>query len=220
MNPDKLFDYLDGRLSEKERAEIERQLATDSQLQRELAIARQIHSNMGDSREVFAPYDPTSTSARGAVLGRRIAITFVALVFANVLFGIYAIAFMKKRQHGPSVQDQNRQQLAQAFENAAASALPTPILDVDEIKLTAPAPEQNALADKVIAAAQRCDGSGAKGLTDEHGILLFTEVPAARLKNFHELLRKLGATLPTSSGPNQTGEKSIVQVRITDGAKQ
>src|SRR5205823_9348172 len=54
MNPDKLFDYLDGRLPAAERAELEEQLISDRQLQRELAIARQIYAGMGgDSREVF-----------------------------------------------------------------------------------------------------------------------------------------------------------------------
>ena len=53
MNPDKLFDYLEGRLSPKERAALEQQLMSDEQLQREFAVARQIHAGMrGDSREV------------------------------------------------------------------------------------------------------------------------------------------------------------------------
>src|SRR5438094_10176589 len=50
MNPDKLFDYLDGRLSAAERAALEEQLISDRQLQRALAVARQIHLGMqGDS---------------------------------------------------------------------------------------------------------------------------------------------------------------------------
>jgi len=35
--PDKLFDYLDGKLSTRERAELEQRLTSDQQLQRELA---------------------------------------------------------------------------------------------------------------------------------------------------------------------------------------
>src|ERR1039457_3694252 len=42
MNPDKLFDYLDGKLSAQERAALEEKLTTDPLLQRELAIAREI----------------------------------------------------------------------------------------------------------------------------------------------------------------------------------
>jgi len=98
MNPDKLFDYLEGKLSPSERAELEERLMSDPQLRRELAVARQIHTNMGNSREVLGVAEPT-LEERGAVLGRRIAIAFSVLVFANVVFGIYAIAFMKKKEH-------------------------------------------------------------------------------------------------------------------------
>ena len=58
MNPDKLFDYLDGRLPGAERAALEQQLISDKQLQRELALAREIHAGMrGDSMN---PYRPTT----------------------------------------------------------------------------------------------------------------------------------------------------------------
>src|SRR5437588_51648 len=46
MSPDKLFDYLDGKLSTRERAELEQRLTSDQQLQRELAVARRIHASM------------------------------------------------------------------------------------------------------------------------------------------------------------------------------
>ena len=52
MNPDKLFDYLDGRLSPNERAELEERFMSDPQLRRELTVARRIHSEMRDSREI------------------------------------------------------------------------------------------------------------------------------------------------------------------------
>src|SRR5258708_30901061 len=124
MNPDKLFDYLDGRLSPEERAELEARLASDSYLQRELAVARQIHAGMRDSREVLATFDATSTSPRGAVLGRRVAIAFVALVFLNVLCGIYAIIFMENKRHRQAANEQNAQQARQAVEKTRASAQP------------------------------------------------------------------------------------------------
>ncbi|HXM74619.1 MAG TPA: hypothetical protein VN904_05040 [Chthoniobacterales bacterium] len=219
MNPDKLFDYLDGKLSEAERTQLERQLASDTQLQRELAVAREIHRGMPDSGEVLGPFDSTSTSTRGAILGRRIAVAFSVLVFLNVIFGIYAIAFMEKKRRARPTQEQNRQELFQSLQKTAAVAFPTPSFDIDEIKLSATAAEQDALANKVIAAAQQCGGSGTKGLTDEHGILLFAEVPSARLSDFRELLKKLGATLPTPGGNVPAGEKTIVQIRIAAGAK-
>ena len=45
MNPDKLFDYLDGKLPEWERTELEKQLAEDPQTQKEFAAARRIHNS-------------------------------------------------------------------------------------------------------------------------------------------------------------------------------
>ncbi len=44
MNPEKLFDYLEGNLNADDRAHLEAQLATDPQLQRELTIAREMLS--------------------------------------------------------------------------------------------------------------------------------------------------------------------------------
>src|SRR5437763_16084792 len=107
MNPDKLFDYLEGKLSPSERAELEERLMSDPQLRQELAVARQIHTNMGDSREILGVAEPTHEE-RGAVLGRRIAIAFSVLVFAHVVFGIYAIAFTKTNARTQMNTAQNR----------------------------------------------------------------------------------------------------------------
>ena len=132
MNPDRLFDYLDGKLSPSERAELEEQLVSDPDVQRELNVARQIHRSMRDSREILGSLEENSTTNRGAVLGRRIAVAFAVLVFANVLFGIYAIFFMEKKRQSGSSRDRNRQELQQALLKSAAATLPTPSLDVDD----------------------------------------------------------------------------------------
>src|SRR6267378_8142654 len=154
MNPDKLFDYLEGKLSPSERAELEERLMSDPQLRRELTVARQIHTNMGNSREILGVAEPT-LEERGAVLGRRIAIAFSVLVFANVVFGIYAIAYMKKKERAQASTERNRSELSESLARTAAVALPTPSLDVDEIKFTTPVPEQDKLANKIIAAAKQ-----------------------------------------------------------------
>src|SRR5438105_5146933 len=197
MNPDKLFDYLEGKLSPSERAELEERLMSDPQLRRELAVARQIHTNMGNSREVLGVAEPT-LDERGAVLGRRIAIAFAVLVFANVVFGIYAIAFMKKKERARANTEQNRSELAESLARTAAVALPTPSLDVEEIRFTTPVADQDKLANKVIAAAKQVGGSGTKGLADQQGVLLFAEVPTARLNDFRDSMKKLGATVASS----------------------
>jgi hypothetical protein len=217
MNPDKLFDYLDGKLSPNERAELEERFMSDSEARRELTIARQIHASMGDSREVVGVADATSTSERGAVLARRVMIAFMVLVIVNVTFGIYAIFFMKNKQRARERTEQNRSELAQSLSNAAATALPTPTLGIEEITLNAPATEQTTLADKIIAVANKSGGSATKGLTNENGILIFAEIPTARLNEFRDALKKLGATVPVSATDPNAGEKTILQVRIAGG---
>jgi hypothetical protein len=213
MNPDKLFDYLDGKLSSSERAKMEELFMSDPEARRELAVARQIHASMTDSREIVGIADPTSTSDRGPVLARRIMVVFMVLVFANVAFGIYAIFFMKDRQRARERTEQNRSELTQSLSKTAAAALPTPTLGVEEIEFTTPVAEQNAFADTIIDEAKHAGGSAVKGLADEHGILLFAEIPTARLNEFREAMKKLGGTVPPAAEAG-SGEKAILQVRL------
>jgi hypothetical protein len=186
---------------------------SDPLLRRELTVARQIHGEMGHSREVVGVADPT-LEERGAVLGRRVAIAFAVLVFANVVFGIYAVAFMKKKVRTQLNTEQNRTEFAESLARTAAVALPPPRLDVEEIKFSAPVAEQDKLANKVIAAAKQVGGSGTKGLADQHGVLLFAEVPTARLNEFRESMKRLGATLPAAPVEPKAGDKAILQLRI------
>jgi hypothetical protein len=215
MNPDKLFDYLDGKLSPKARAELEDLFMSDPEARRELAVARQIHASMGDSREIVGIADASSPSDRGPILARRIMIAFMVLVFVNVAFGIYAIFFMKNKQRLRERTEQNRTELTQSLSQTAAAALPTPTLGVEEITFNAPATEQVTVAEKVIAAASQSGGSAAKGLSNENGILIFAEIPTTRLNEFREALKKLGATVPVATAESNVGEKIILQVRIS-----
>jgi len=217
MSPDKLFDYLDGKLSSQERAEVERQLASDKFLQRELVVAREIHSRMRGPREVLLEDDATAN--RGAILGRRVAIAFAVLVFMNVIFGLYAIGFLEKKRRAQPTEEQNRKELAQALDKAAAAALPTPTLDVDEIKISVPAKQRDAMANKVIAAAKQSGGSAVKNLSSNNGLLLFAEIPNEHVNQFRDALTKLGAVLPTSTSETVTSGKAILQIRIVEVAK-
>jgi anti-sigma factor RsiW len=213
MSPDKLFDYLDGSLPASERAELEELLLSDPQLRRELEIARRIHNQPGDSREVFAGLDEVTTPSRGAVLGRRIAILFGALVFLNVLFGLYAIAFLENKRHRTQPNIRNRQQIVQALENTAVSAMPTPRLDIGEIRVPAANGRHDAVVDEVIAAAAQSGGSATKNLTDENGTLIFAEIPAARENEFRQKLTTMGAQ-PSKSETASPGKTSILQIRV------
>lgn len=213
MNPDKLFDYLDGRLDLTERAELEARLVVDPDLRRELATARQIHSGIHNSRTALEAMETAPNATRGAVLGRRIAIIFGVLVFVNVIFGIYAIGFMNRKRSAPN--EQSKEQLHRALQNAAAAALPTPNLDVEEIKVPAAPSQRKAVADKIIAAAKESGGSAAKNLNAQNGLLMFAEVPAAQENKFREKLAALGAA-PSQAGPAASSENRIIQIRIVD----
>lgn len=213
MNPDKLFDYLDGKLPPNERTELEERFMSDPEARRELTVARQIHANMDRSREIVGIAE-APVSERGAVLARRIMSVFIVLVGLNVAFGIYAIFFMKNKQTARQRAEQNRTELAQSLSQRAAAALPTPTLGIEEITFNAPATERDAIADRVVAAANQSGGSAAKGLSNENGILIFAEIPTPRLNEFRDALKKLGANVPPPSSETNAAEKTILQVRI------
>lgn len=215
MNPDKLFDYLDGKLSSQEREKLEDQLIKDPELQRQFAMARKIHERMsGNVREVILD-EPRPAADRGRQMIRRAMIIFLVLIFLNTVIGLIAIGLIHNKRHQEKMaSDQNRQDLTLAAQRAAATALPTPIL-VDEIKIAAPAKEQDAVVEKVIAAANQVNGSAAKNLSNENGTLVFAEIPVERLSQFNDELTKFGATLPPTNSPTQGSGNAILQIRIT-----
>jgi hypothetical protein len=217
MNPDKLFDYLDGKLPPEQRAELERQLATDKHLQRELVMAREIHSRAENVPEVMLVAE--ANPGRGAILGRRVAIAFAVLVFMNVLFGLYAIGFMENKRRARGMNDQNRQQLTDALQKAAVNALPTPMLENEEIVFNVPHKQRDAAVNRVLAAAKRSGGSAVKNLSNENGVLVFAEIPAGRVNEFRDALVKLGAILPPATSQSATTGNVILQIRVRESAK-
>ena len=219
MNPDKLFDYLDGKLSTPDREKLEDQLIRDPELQRQFAMARKIHERMsGNVREVILD-EPPSGAVRGKQIVKRITIVFVALVFLNTVIGLIAIGMIQNKRHQEKVaSEQARQDMTAAAERAAATALPNPTL-VDEIEIAAPTNEQDATIEKIIAAAAQVNGSAAKNLSNENGTLVFAEIPVNRLSQFNDELTKLGATLPPSSTPTPGSGNAILQIRITAKAE-
>ena len=220
MNPDKLFDYLDGRLSREEREKLEEQLIRDPELQREFGMARRIHQGMtGDVREVITDR-PRPEGARGSQIVRRITIVFLVLIFINTVAGLIAITLIEKQRHRAQTEsEQNRREVASAVQKAAANAFPTPSLDINEIKITALARELNAMVDKISAAAKQAGGSATKNLTNENGTLVFAEIPVDHLTQFRDALAKLGAALPPPVNPGPTSGNAILQIRIVQRAE-
>src|SRR5438045_6990723 len=152
MNPDKLFDYLEGKLSAADRAGLEERLISDRQLQRELAVARQIHSGMGgDSREVVLPPEQVVTAQRRK-MALRVGVAFIILMTVNVGFGLWLIVRHEtKNPNRALLENQMRQQIAKSLERAAATFTPSPnALGVSEITVAVAVGKLADTADEVV----------------------------------------------------------------------
>ena len=223
MNPEKLFDYLEGNLTAEERAQLEAQLATDPQLQRELAIAREMHRRSRGSREVLGESEEMDIpSAPSSKLGRRLIVAFALLVLVNVLVGIAFIIGNKKSEKPADLRARElamRQQLTASLQKTAETALPAPTLAADEIHLSAPANEHEALANNVVMLATQCGGSAAKAPPDNAGITVLADIPANREDEFRQAIAPLAQTDFSSPTPRRetpaARERINIYVRIT-----
>lgn len=228
MNPDKLFDYLEGKLSARERAELEQRLTSDQQLQRELAVARQIHGSMrgaATGREVLLPAE-ADVSERGRKMARRVSVAFIILMAANVGVGLWLIARHEtKNPNRELLEAQMRQQLAKSLEHAAAAALTPAPLGVSEITITAAPGRLDAVANEVAAVTQQLGGSATKGIPGQHRLGLLVDVPANREMEFRAAISTItgGAPSSASPSPNETAapgaEKKSFAVQIIESQK-
>jgi anti-sigma factor RsiW len=216
MNPEKLFEYLEGNLAAEERAQLESQLATDPHLQGELAIAREMHRRSRGSREVIGESEdmdiPPLPSGK---LGRRVATAFALLVLVNVLVGIAFIVGRKKQEMPADLRARElaaRQQLTASLRKTAETALPPPTLEANEIHLTAPANDREALANNVVMLATQCGGSAVKAPPDDNGITVLADLPASREDDFRRALAPLAQA--DFSSPTPRKEKPIGQERV------
>lgn len=225
MNPDKLFDYLDGKLDPAAREAFETKLASDSHLLRQLAVAREIHRGMRGSRdqqEVVVPIDDPELIARSGRMGRRILTAAMALVLLNVLIGLSVIASKRSKPANTNAKEaQIRQQLAASLDAAAQNALPPPTFDAAEVHLTAPRAEWDSVAARITAAAESCGGSAAKGLPDENALMVVVDVPSQKETEFRRLIApsREEAAVPPSSPAADSNKRTIVQVHIAAAAR-
>jgi hypothetical protein len=216
MNPDKLFDYLEGNLPETERTQLEKQIADDPQLQRELAIAREMHRRSRGSREVMV--DDPEIPAPAKPLGRRLITAFAALVLVNVLVGI---AFIIGKKDGTGEmrarEAATRKQLEASLQKTAEASLPLPTIG-DEIRLSAVADERERVADNVIALAKQSGGSAAEAPPDEKSIVVVIDLPSMRADEFRRALAPLAPPdySPRPEPSPSANKRTILQVRIGD----
>ena len=185
MNPDKLFDYLEGRLPATERAALEERLMSDKQLQREFAVARQIHAGMrGDSREVVLPAPP-DVPEPGRKMAIRIGVAFMVLMFVNVGIGLYFILWHEsKNPNRPLLEAQMREQIAKSIERAATLTPAPNALGVTEITIPTETGKLAAVADKVVAIVSEIGGSATKGVPDMGRLSILVDLPASRESEF------------------------------------
>ena len=220
MNPEKLFDYIEGNLPQAERARIEEQLAADPQLQRELAIAREMHRRSRGSREVLGEREDPEIPLPAKPLGRRLLIAFAALVLLNVLVGI---AFIIGKKNGTGEirarEAATRQQLEASLQKTAETSLPLPTIG-DEIRLPAPVTERDQVADNVIQLAKQSGGSAAKAPQDDKSIIVVVDVPSTRADEFRRALVPLAPPdySPKPEPAPSADKRTILQVRVADPA--
>ena len=224
MNPEKLFDYLEGTLAAAERAELESQLATDPQLQRQLAIAREMHRRARGAREVIGERENIDIPAPSGKIGRRVATAFALLVLINVLVGI-AFIVGQKGQKPADLRARElalRQQLTASLQKTAETALPAPTLATAEIHLVAPANERETLANNVVMLANQYGGSAAKAPADDTGLTVLANLPGVREDEFRQALAPLTqADFSSPTPPREkpgTNERINIYVRISSAS--
>ena len=228
MNPDKLFDYLEGRLADSERAALEEQLIYDRQLQRELAVARQIHAGMrSDSREVLLPPEP-DISEHTRKMALRVGVAFIVLMAVNVAFGLWLIfRHESKNPNRPLLEQQMREQITKSIERAATLSPAQNGLGVSEIKIPVANGKLDTVANEVVAIASRLGGSSTKGLQDGGRISVLVDIGSNREQEFRAAIASIrGTPIPTAQEPRSTatatttpsapGEKKSFVVQIVE----
>src|SRR5439155_10380997 len=226
VNPDKLFDYLDGRLPAAERAALEEQLMSDKQLQREFAVARQIHARRrGDSQEVVLPASP-DVPEQGRKMAIRIGVAFMVLMFVNVSIGLWFIfRHESNNPNRPLLQAQMREQITKSLERTAALTPAPNALGVTEITIAAEKGKLDAVADRVVAIVSELGGSATKGVPDAGRLSILVDLPANRESAFRGAVASIqgGGSLQspaTAKSPEPglptpaTGEKKSFVVQI------
>ena len=195
MNPDKLFDYLDGKLPDHERRALEERLMGDASARREFDVARRIHASMrenqSDRPEILSEMSE-ETAARGRRMARQVGLAFTVLVAMNVLLGLVYIAHHESKNRNRQLLDeQSREHLRQSLEHAAAATLTPPPLGVSELRITTERGQSDSVADGILKAAKKFLGGATKGVPDNGQIQVLVEIPANKAAEFKTALTPL-----------------------------
>lgn len=222
MNPDKLFDYLDGKLPDHERQALEERLMADGSVRREFDVARRIHASMrenqSDRPEILSEMSE-ETAARGRRMARQVGLAFIVLVAMNVLLGLVYIAHHESKNPNRQLLDkQAREQLRQSLEKAAAAAFTPPPLGVGELQITTERGQSDSAANEIVKAAQKFLGTATKGVPDNGRIQVLAEIPANHAAEFKGSLALLVGVKEVNGEVSiaSSSEKISIILRLTE----
>jgi hypothetical protein len=222
MNPDKLFDYLDGKLPDHERRALEERLMGDVSARREFDVARRIHAgmreNQSDRPEILSEMSE-ETAARGRRMARQVGLAFTVLVAMNVLLGLVYIAHHESKNPNRQLLDeQAREHLRQSLEKAAAATLTPPPLGVSELRITIDRGQSDAVADGIVKAAKKFQGDATKGVPDNGQLQMLVEIPANKAADFKGALSSLPGVKEVNGeiSAGNSAEKISVIVALTE----
>jgi hypothetical protein len=222
MNPDKLFDYLDGKLPDHERKAVEERLMADPTARREFDVARRIHASMRDNQsdqpEVLDELSDEN-AARGRRLARQVGLAFIVLVAMNVLLGlVYITRHEIKNPNRQLLDEQAREHLRKSLENAAGTTLTPPPLGVGGLQLTTEQGQSASVADEIVKAAAKFPGSATKGVPDNGRTQVLVEIPGKSGPEFKNSLSSLPGVKGVTGEISTAGgdEKVSVIVQLTE----
>jgi hypothetical protein len=223
VNPDRLFDYLDGKLPAHERRSLEELLMSDAEARREFEVARRIHSATHGEREHLEILDEAAgDQPRGRRAARQILLATLVLVAVNVFLGLLYIAHHEsKNPNRALLEKQSRDQLRQVLDKAAAAALTPAPLGIAELDVATEKGRTQMVADEIAQLTRRLSGMATTGIPDQAGVEVLIEIAAKRATELGNALRNLDGVkeaggntgLPGAANPE---EKISIVVRVTE----
>ena len=220
MNPDKLFNYLDGKLPPHEREAVEEELINSAEARREFEVARCIHSASHGAPEKLEIVSPeTQAAQRGRRIARQVFLAALVLVAMNVGLGLVYIAHHEsKNPNHELLEKQSRAQLQQALDKAAAAALTPPPLGIVELKVNVGRGTAARVEDEIAQVAARLGGLATKGIPDNGRNEVLTELPAKRAAEFRDAVANLAGTTVAGAVPSTLNpeEKISIVVQIAE----
>ena len=144
------------------------------------------------------------------------------LVAVNVLLGLLYIAHHEaKNPNRALLEKQNREQLREALNRAAAGALKPPPLGVAELSVTTPPGRALTVADEIVRLAKQLNAAATKGIPDGNQVKVLVEMPANRVDEFRASLanlaeiRDVDGNIVVRTG-SKAEEKISVVVQVTE----